>query len=220
MASTTAELVARVRDLLVDSGTGKTFSDDVVIRSGLNPTAREIAVLALSESDSVTLATVGGTRSYNLPAGIVPFVRISAITHGASRTPLAYMERSDMAQQTSTGTPTHWTIYANTIQFHPIPSGVDTVYIDAENGADAAVVSDPAAITDEFGFTRDVEDALVYGSASVLCAINREPEREASYARKYADKISQLRRKLQPDGQGLACIDQRDASDDYFNSYI
>ncbi len=217
--ATTLALVERVRDLLIEDGSRETFTDAQVIRTALNPIAREIAALALSESETETITTAAGTRDYSLPAAIVPFVRIASITFGDDRRPMAWIDRSQMAQSTSVGEPAVYSIWNNRIYFDPAPNAVFTVYIDAWHGGDVAVASNPAASTDEFQFTADVEDCLVWGSASMLSAINSEREKEARFSERYGNKISQLRQKLQPDSGVPASITDEFDEDAYFLAY-
>ncbi len=124
-----------------------------------------------------------------------------------------------MATETTQGEPGAWTIWENQLQLNPIPSAVDTIYIDAWNGSSVAVAQNPAASTDEFQFTADVEDCLVWGSASLLAAINSESGKEQRFGERYTLKLRQLREKLQPDSGPPASIGVEYDEDAFFHVF-
>lgn len=217
MASTTLQLVDRVRRNILNSGDRETFTDLEIISEGLNPTAREVVAVALAASKSETITTVAGTREYSVPAAISPFIRNAAMTYGASRKRLLWREHAENVTDTSSGEPQWWSFWNNKLEFAPTPSASgQTIYVDAYGGPAPAVEQSPAASTDEFDFARDEEDALVFGASSVMAAIDREPEREQTFFQRYQSKLQQIRMKLAPDNDVPASIDDGFQEDAFF----
>lgn len=216
MASTTLQLVDRVRRNILNSGDRETFTDSDIIADGLNPIAREIAAVALAITKSDTITTANGTRSYAVPSSVSPMVRSAAITYGSSRKRLIWREHAENVTDTTSGEPVYWSLWEDKIELVPTPNSIDTVFVDAYGGPAPAVEQSPAASTDELGLGRDVEDALVYGASSLLSAIDREPEREQTFFQRYQAKLNQLRQKLAPDNDVPLSIDDGFTDDAYF----
>ena len=196
--STTASLVNRIRVLAVQSGSRSKIEDADLISTALNPSARKVAADCLNYSKFETITLQVGLSIYSLPSTLAPFLRAASVTLGVNRWPLAWVLYENLAQITSSGQPSYWTIFDNKFIVRPTPSAADTIYIDAFGAAPPCAEITPASSTDELGFLLDAEDAVVFDAASVLCMITKK---QNNYDQQAVAAMSRVKRRLTSGGE-------------------
>lgn len=220
MASTRA-LVDRIRIMTVQIGPRSTLTDDQIIASAVNPTAREVAAEALAASKSVTITLSGGVASYSFPSSVSPFMRAASVTFGSAKKPLTYLDRAEIALVLAAGSgePRHWSVWDNRFIVAPTPISAETVYLDAYGGPAPCGETTPASSLDELGFPADAEDAVVFGASAIISAVTNEPKRQESNDALYRAKLATIRKRFAPDADNPQSARYADAIDHQFVSF-
>lgn len=213
---TTATLLDRIRQYAVQSGSGASHEDKIIIATCLNPAARRVAASVLAASRSETVAVTGGNQYADIPSTLQPFVRSSAVLYGAARRPLTYVSNEEIARLTGTGEPEYWTLFNNRIRVGPTPASAGTIYLDAYGGPAPCAEQTPAATTDELGFPADAEDAVCLAAASTYCVMLGESTRASQYAELAAEALRTARLRLSPAGEDDFVLEDRSPVPGYF----
>lgn len=218
--STTAQLVERIRILAIQVGARSTITDKEILQVGVNPIARAVVAQALTISKSTTIPVLAGTASYAVPSTVAPFLKASAVNYGTAKTVLEWKDNTFIAGLTTTGQPLYWTFWDNKIRLGPVPVANDTLYFDAYGGPTPCVEQTQAATTDELIFPSDAEDAVVYGSALVVCTVTNETTRQRAYAEMYQQKLVEIKQRLNPSGDIAATIQDGFPDDAAFLAFV
>lgn len=221
---TTPALILRIRDLVRDGDTRFRYDDDVYVRSAINPTLRELEQNSFTRSRTATITLVGGQADYpflttpNLSA-LGPIYAVERVSFGSSERPLRWKERFTHVGPPTTGEPVFWTLWNDGISFDPIPAtGGEIVRLDVY--CSPLVVTESSPPVDELQLTADIEDALVLGSAFRMALIDSEFIRARELRVLYAERLSALRAKMNPDRGDMPSVEDGSGMDDFIQVFI
>lgn len=205
--STTPDIILRIRDNIRDSGPGVRYDDEVIVRSGINPTLREMEARTLSRLVSATISSVAGQGIYALPASIRTAYLFEGVFYGTSKIPLRWREHNENAAYIGgNGIPRWWSIVGakNDLELSPAPNASgDNIFVEAYASPSLAT---PVSSTDELSLALDTEDCLISGASWRMAVIDSEIAKADRFFGQYRDRISLLRQKLAPDRGDLPSI--------------
>lgn len=220
MAITTPELLLRIRDMVRDGGTRNRYPDEIYVRSGINPTLRELEREAFTRTRTATFLSVAGQAEYPFltTAGLSalgPIYAVEGVFYGPDERPLVWQERHVHVGPPTSGDPRFWALWNDGLAFDPAPPvGGVTIRVDAYCSPLAVTASSPPS--DELGLTPDVEDALVYGSSYRMAIIDSEYARASNLRDQYLASLNALRQKMNPDRGDIPSLVDGSGMDRYF----
>lgn len=130
--ATLTTLIARLRRRVGNPST--TEASDATLTEHLNSAIRDIVTRYPHRVGraKVTVATVAGTASYNIPTPTTNIVVMKVTDRTNRRRLIKIADRQAATLDDTAGTPTqgqpeYYALWANTIQLYPVPNGVYTI---------------------------------------------------------------------------------------------
>jgi hypothetical protein len=160
------------------------IQDDVVTRERWSWTER-----------ATNVATVAGTQTVAVPAGVNNFGRLRPVSPVQLKEPrfrdwnsfeYNYYNRKAVTQ-TGSGMPTEYSLYNGNIVFDTIPDQVYTYSLQYWGLATALSADGDITIIPEAH-----DDVLVYGTLMMLCARDKNPEMMSYWQNMYEGKIKSM----------------------------
>lgn len=191
---------------------------------GIGPILRDLERDALARRMRATFSTAAGTAFYpfSTTAGLSALGTvywIQSVMLVASRYILTWKEGRETANLLDASTPEFWdTAHDATglfgLELRPPPSGILSIEVSAYCSPHIATLIGPS--TDELNLEADVEDALCYGAAAVMCDADSEYQRAGRWQARYIVALERLRAKLNMDRGDLPSIQDGSTLDQYF----
>lgn len=215
--SSTPDILLRIRDNIRDLPPGAKYEDEPIVRSGINPTLRELEASALASTATGQLVSVQGQTSYSLPSTIRTAFLIEGVFYGASKIPLRWREHNQNAAYfAGDALPQWWSQWGSTGKIEICPASAvsgELIFIEAYCSPRYAT---PTSIVDELQLSLDVEDALISGASWRMAIIDSEFAKADRFLQQYKDRIRLLREKLAPDRGDLAVIEDGSGYDERY----
>jgi hypothetical protein len=186
VAYNTGSIVTRVQQRIRDTGYSSTEIKSY-INDTINDVYNEYRLRFMEDVETYTLVvrTSDITNGSGLPTNYVQALDMQInIGYGSK---LTYVDAKDIVDTTTTGIPTSWYIFENTIRVHPVPSSAYTVTLryykkPTELDLDAGVPEIPS----------EFQELLIVGAAYRVMQVKDNYDQAAILQNKYDEILQKL----------------------------